>query len=427
MKLRLPTHKDVKNKTVLVRVDYNIPLKKVDQNWQIQDDRRVLNSLETIKFLQKNQAKIILVTHLGRPKGKPEPGLSSKPVAKYLTEKLGIKTTFINECVGDKVNQATNQLQPGDVLLLENLRFHIQEKKNDKKFAQELASLADIYINEAFSSSHRAHASMVGITNYLPSFAGFGLQKEVSTLHELMTKPKHPFYIIVGGAKISDKIGALENLLHVADGVLVGGGVANNFLKAEGIEIHKSYLQDTPADLKKKGINFVKQADDLIEETKTEKILKDGYIPLSKIIYPIDVVAAKSPESTQTQVIDLTHDMKDTPHDKDLMYLDIGPKTSKLYQELINQAGSVFWNGPMGYFEKTPFKAGTVQIAQTLAKSKATTIVGGGDTVDIVNDLNLINDFTFVSTAGGAGLVFLTGQELPALKPLTISTKKHYS
>ena len=422
MKLRLPTNLDVKNKKVLVRVDYNVPLKKTKDGWQVEDDQRIISSLETIKFLQKNHAKIILITHLGRPKGKFKIGLSSQPVAKYLTQKLGIKTNFINECVGAKVKQAINQLSAGDILLLENLRFHVQEKKNDKKFAKQLATLADIYINEAFSSSHRAHASTEGITHYLPSFAGFGLQKEISTLHKLMTEPKHPFLIIVGGAKISDKIGALENLLQIADGVLVGGAVANNFLKAQGIETHKSYLQDTPADLKKEGVNFIKLADELIQETKTEKILKDGYIPLSKIIYPVDVVAAASPDSTKTQIIDLTHDMKDSTHDKNLMYLDIGPKTIKLYQELISQAGSVFWNGPMGYFEKAPFKKGTIKIAQALAKSKAKTIAGGGDTVDAINDLNLKNDFTYVSTAGGASLVFLAGQKLRALKPLTIDT-----
>ncbi|MBU0576238.1 phosphoglycerate kinase [Patescibacteria group bacterium] len=427
MKLRLPTNLDVKNKTVLVRVDYNVPLKKVKNSWRVENDRRILASFETIKFLQKNHTKIILMTHLGRPKGKFEAGLSSEPVARYLTKNLNIKTSFVDDCIGEKVQTAIDQLPAGGILLLENLRFHPEEKKNDKKFARQLANLADVYINEAFSSSHRAHASTEGVTHYLPSFAGFNLQKEVLTLHKLMTQPDHPFFIIVGGAKISDKIDVLENLLQIADGVLVGGVVANNFLKAEGVEIHKSYLQDTPADLKKEGVNFVKLADELIEETKTEKILKDGYIPLPKILYPIDVIAAASPDSTQTQVIDLIHDMKDSTHDKNLMYLDIGPKTIKLYQELINQARTIFWNGPMGYFEKTPFRTGTVKIAQALAKANARTVAGGGDTVDLIADLKLEKDFTYISTAGGASLLFLAGQKLPALNPLTIGTRKHYS
>ena len=422
MKLRLPTANDVKNKTVLLRVDYNVPLKLKNGQYQVVDDRRIRVSLTTLNFLKKNQAKIILIAHLGRPSGQKKSSLSLKPIAEYLQKELGLEIIYIDDCIGKKINQAINQLQPGKILLLENVRFHAEEEKNDPEFSKKLAELADLYINEAFSVSHRAHASTEGVTHYLPSFAGFQFENEIKTLHELMTQPKHPFLIIIGGAKISDKIGALENLLDAADGILVGGAVANNFLKAENIEIHKSFLQDTPVDLKKQGINFVKLADDLIEETKTEKFLKDGYVPLPKIIYPLDVVAAKSPESTQTQIIDLTHDMQDTPHDKNLMYLDIGPKTTRLYQELISQAKSIFWNGPMGYFEKKPFEKGTVKIAKALASVSATTVVGGGDTVKAISDLKLDKEYTHVSTAGGAALVFLAGQDLPALKPLTIPT-----
>ena len=421
MKLRLPTVSDIKNKTVLVRVDYNVPLKKNGKKWQVKDDTRIEISLRTIKFLQRNNCKVILMSHLGRPGGKPNAKTSLKPIADHMTKRSKLPTLFVDDCVGNKVKLVVEQLKPGQVLLLENTRFHLEEKKNNLQFAKQLASLADVYINDAFSAAHRSHASTAGITKYLPSFAGFHLQMEVLTLTKLMTQPKRPFFAIVGGAKISDKIAVLEKLLEVADAVLVGGGVANNFLKAEGIEICKSYLQDVPADLKKEGIDYVGLANKLIEETKTEKILKDGYVPLPKILYPLDVVAATSPKSTKAQIIDLTNGKCDL-NDKNLMYLDIGPKTTRLYQELIAQAKSIFWNGPMGYFEKTPFKKGTAKIAKSLASSKAITIIGGGDTIRAISDLKLTKKYTHVSTAGGAGLLFLAGQELPALKPLTIPT-----
>ncbi|MBT3250045.1 MAG: phosphoglycerate kinase [Candidatus Pacebacteria bacterium] len=425
MKLRLPKVSDVRNKTVLVRVDYNVPLKLIDGKYQVAGDRRLKASLETINFLKKNQAKIILMTHVGRPGGKPDQKFSSKPIADYMTQELQIPTLWVDDCIGESAKIIVDKMKSGEVLLLENTRFYAEEKKNDLRFAKKMAALADVYINDAFSNSHRNHASMVGVTKYLPSFAGFHLQIEVKTLLKLMTNPQRPFFAVVGGAKISDKIAVLEKLLKVADAVLVGGGVANNFLKAEDIEIYKSYLQDAPADLKKEGVDYVKLADKLIEETKNYKILKDGYVPLPKIIYPLDVVAAASPESTKTQIIDLTNGETDQIDNKDLMYLDIGPKTTRLYQELITQAKSVFWNGPMGYFEKEPFKKGTTGIAKSLAAAttnKTTTVIGGGDTIKTIADLGLAEKYTYVSTAGGAGLLFLAGQDLPALKPLTVTT-----
>lgn len=425
MKLRLPKASDVRNKTVLVRVDFNVPLKIIDDKHQVVGDRRLKSALETIHFLKKNNAKTVLMSHVGRPNGKPNPKFSSQPIAQYLTQSLDVPTSWINNCVGQKVQAAIKQLNFGDVLLLENTRFYKEEKENDANFSKKLATLADVYINDAFSASHREHASTTGVTKYLPSFAGFHLQTEVEMLSQLMTNPPRPFFAVVGGAKISDKIAVLEKLLEVADAVLVGGGVANNFLKAEGIEVYKSYLQDAPADLKKEGVDYVKLADRLIEETKSEKILKDGYVPLPKILYPLDVVAADSPESVKTQIIDLTNGMTDQIDDQNLMYLDIGPKTTRLYQELIAQAKSVFWNGPMGCFEQQPFQAGTKGIAKAMATATTTgttTIVGGGDTIKTIADLKLDGKYSYISTAGGAGLLFLAGQELPALKPLTIAT-----
>jgi 3-phosphoglycerate kinase len=421
VQLRTSSAQDVAGKTVLVRVDYNVPLEEKNGRLVVADDRRIEASLETIQFLLKNKAKVVLVSHLGRPENK-ESKFSLRPVAEYIQQKFKLPLTFINQTIGDVAMTAADELQPGTILLLENVRFHEQEEQNDPQFAQNLASLADAYINEAFSAAHRAHASTEGVTRYLPSFAGFNLAKEVEILTKLLTEPQRPFYIIVGGAKISDKVGALTNLAKIADAVLVGGGVANNFLKAEGLEIHHSYLQDVPADLKKEGVDYVAVADDLIESSKTERILIGGHIPLPKIIYPIDVIAAQSPDSTNTRIVDLTHDAQDKPDeqdpDKNLMYLDIGPKTVQLFSELIAQAGSVFWNGPMGYFEKMPFQNGTKTIAQSIAASTATTVIGGGDTVAAVEELGLEKQFTYISTAGGAGLEFLSGVILPGIKPL---------
>lgn len=425
MKLYSPQPKDVHHKTVLVRVDYNVPLKKQGTDYQVEDDRRIKASLPTIKFLQQNEAKIVLMSHLGRPGGKKEAKFSLGSVATYMNQELGLPVEFMADCVGQKVRSQVEQLQSGQILLLENTRFHQGEKKNDSQFAQELASVAEVFINDAFSSSHRQHASTVGVTKYLPSFAGLQLQEEVSVLHQLMTQPQRPFIAVIGGAKISDKIAALEKLLQVADAVLVGGGVANNFLKAEGIEVYKSYLQDVPTDLTKEGVDYVQLADQLIEDTKNEKILKDGYVPLPKILYPIDVVAAEAPESTQTQVVDLINqDQQLTTLNDDLMYLDIGPKTTRLFQELIKQAQTVFWNGPLGYFEQTAFRQGTAQVAQAIAQAQATTLIGGGDTLSAVKLVsqekgeNLFDDYSYVSTAGGASLAYLAGEKMPALEPL---------
>lgn len=418
MSITIPKPKNIRQKTVLMRVDYNVPLKKQGSKLVVADDRRIQNSLRTLKFLLDNQAKVIIISHLGRPKDVYDQQYSLEPVACYLRKNLHLPVNFIHDCIGETVETAVEELQPSQALLLENLRFYPEEKKNDPAFAKKLANLAEIYINEAFSNSHRDHASMTSTAKLLPHYAGMSLKNEVDNLGKLLEKPKHPFVIIIGGAKISDKVEAVKHLSKIADIVLVGGGVANNFLKAEGIEIHKSYLQDTPADLKKQGINYVKFADQLIETNKTEKLLMDGYIPLPKILYPIDVIAAKSPDNSTTETINLTHDCQDTSHDQNLMYLDIGPKTIKLFQEIILEAATVFWNGPMGMFEKKLFSRGTEEVARAIAKSSATTILGGGDTLRAINQYKLEDRFDYVSAAGGAALDFLAGKKLPGLEML---------
>lgn len=426
MTIHTPQANDVAAKTVLVRVDYNVPLKEGGGFWQIADDQRIKASIKTIEFLVENKAKIILMSHLGRPKSTKDKKFSLKPVADYLKYQLKLDIKFAPDCIGQVAQTAAQALKPSQILLLENLRFHAEEKQNDKNFASQLASLAQVYINEAFSNSHRAHASMVGVPALLPHFAGFALKNEVENLKNLMISPKRPFVVVIGGAKISDKVEAVKNLSRLADIILVGGGVANNFLKADGIEVHKSFLQDVSSDLNKKNIDYVKVADKLMTKNRTEKILKDGYIPLPKILYPTDVIAAKPavmanknpnvPAVEETQLIDLYKDYKDTPDDEDLMYLDIGPKTIRLYQEVIMQAGTIFWNGPMGVFEKNVFSRGTSEIARTIAKSGAMTVLGGGDTIAAIKKFGLNDRYDYVSAAGGASLDLLAGKKLPGLE-----------
>lgn len=420
MQLILPKISDVKNKTVLVRVDYNVPLKKDDSGvYQVTNDERITASLNTLNFLIKNDAKIVLMSHLGRPQSQKDTKYSLRPVAQYMKNKLGLPVVFSKYTKGKEAQKEIFLAKNGEIVLLENIRFDSGEQENDSKFANELAKLADVYINEAFSTSHRAHASIVGVPKKLPSFAGFALEKEVSTFAKMMDEPKRPLVIILGGAKISDKVGAIEHLAKIADIVLVGGAVANSFLKAEGLDIYKSFIEDAPADLKKKNINYTDVATTLIEEHRTEKMLMDGYIPLPKIVYPIDVVAGYSLEEknkNKTEIIDLTKE--NGHHDKNLLYLDIGPNTIKLYQEIILHAQTIFWNGPMGVWENILFSNGSKKIAASVALANATTIIGGGDTISCVAHFGLEKQFSYVSAAGGAALDFLSGKKLPGLIPL---------
>ncbi len=436
MPLRLPSPIDITGKTVLLRVDFNVPL---DERGKIIDDRRIRAASETIDFLRQNQAKIVLLAHFGRPEpGQDNGKYSLKPIADYCATTLGWPIAFASDCIGEIAQQAVKALQPGQVVLLENLRFHQEEEANDASFAAELAKLGQIYINDAFSVSHRAHTSTAALAKKLPAFAGFALAKEVEALTLVRDNPIRPLVVVIGGAKISDKVEAVVNLAHKADIVLIGGGVANNFLKAEGLEIHKSYLQDAPADLKKKGIDYVHVAADLLKDERTNHIWLNDYIPLPKILYPLDVVAAQSPDASadQTETLDLTHDMLDTPNDRDLMYLDIGPKTIKLFSELIASAGTVFWNGPLGMYEKPPFATGTREIAGAVAARSGTptsngqtaqTIIGGGDTVAAIESFGLGEKMSYLSMAGGASLEFLAGKELPGLADLTISSQMTYT
>lgn len=427
MELRHLTPTVITGKTVIVRVDFNVPLEKKGPQGHptVADDNRLRQALETIIFLRDRQAKVLLISHLGRPKNQPDQRLSLKPIVPALEELLHSPVSFISDCVGSEVKSQVNNLQPGQVAILENLRFHPGEKENDPDFSRQLAELADIYVNEAFSTSHRAHASVLGISKYLPSYAGFAFIKEVETFNQLMTAPQRPFVMVIGGAKISDKVAAVEHLTKIADAVLVGGGVANNFLKAEGFEIANSYLQDAPADLKKQGVDYVEVAEELIEETKQNRMMIDGYIPLPKIIYPTDVIAAETMDSHKGELVELVNaddDEMSKQRKNKLMYLDIGPKTTKLFIEVLLQAGTIFWNGPMGVFENKAFAEGTKAIAMAIAKSGATTVLGGGDTIAAVRANKLEGRYDYISAAGGAALDYLSGKMLPGVEPLLTKT-----
>lgn len=383
---------DLAGKGVFVRADFNVPL---DENGVITDDTRIQAALPTINYLRQNGAKVILASHLGRPKNGVDPQLRLDPVAQRLSELLGIPVKKVAECIGPEVNAAVEQLQPGQVLLLENLRFHPEEKKNDPEFAQELASLADYYVNDAFGTAHRAHASTVGVARLLPAAAGFLLEREINVLERALAEPKRPFVVILGGKKVADKIGVIRNMLTKVDTLLIGGGMSYTFLKAQGYEVGQSVV-DTES------LDFAKEMLALAQERGV------------KVILPEDVVAADAfAADARTQVVSID----EIP--AAWQGLDIGPKTSARFTEVVQEAGLVIWNGPLGVFELDPFAQGTKVLAEALANSSAESIIGGGDTAAAVALLGLSDRMSHVSTGGGATLEFLEGKVLPGIAALT--------
>ena len=383
---------DVKGKKVLVRVDFNVPLSK-EEKGKIADDARIKAAIPTINYLSENGAKVILMSHLGRPKGEANPEFSLKPVADYLANEYKDKFTFIPSdlVVDEKVKEEVNKLEDGQIALLENTRYRKEETKNGEDFAKELASLADLYVNDAFGTSHRAHASNVGVASILPSAVGFLIEKEIEVMGKALEAPDHPFVSILGGAKVSDKIGVIENLITKVDTILIGGGMAYTFLKAMGKEIGKSLLEEDKMDLSL----------ELIEKAKANGV---------EILLPVDVVIADKIEAgVATEIVDIDN----IPVDKEA--LDIGPKTAKLFADKIKDAKTVVWNGPMGVFEIKEFSNGTNEVAKALAESDAVTIVGGGDSALAIEMAGLKDKITHVSTGGGASLEFLEGKELPGI------------
>ena len=386
---------DVKGKKVLVRVDFNVPLSK-ENNEEIADDTRIKAALPTIDYLLENDAKVILMSHLGRPKGEAKPEFALKPVADWLENHYKDKFHYFPspEVVDDKVKEEVANLKDGEVCLIENTRYVAGETKNDPEFAKKLASLADLYVNDAFGTSHRAHASNVGVASILPSAVGFLIEKEIDVMGKALEAPEHPFVSILGGAKVSDKIGVIENLITKVDTILIGGGMAYTFLKAQGKEIGKSLLEEDKMDL---SLELIKKA----EENNVE------------ILLPVDVVIADEIKSgVETEVVDIDS----IPEDKEA--LDIGPKTAELFASKIKNAKTVVWNGPMGVFEVKEFANGTNKVAEALAESDAITIVGGGDSALAIELAGLKDKITHVSTGGGASLEFLEGKDLPGISSI---------
>lgn len=382
---------DVAGKKVLVRVDFNVPL---NDKGEITDDTRITASLPTIQYLLEQKAAVILMAHLGRPKGQVKPELSLAPVAKHLGKLLGKKILFAPDCVGEAAQAAASKLKPGHILLLENLRFHKEEEKNDMEFAEKLASLADLYVNDGFGVSHRAHASVEGVTHFLPAAAGFLLEKEIQYVGQAVTNPLHPFVAIIGGAKVSDKIGVISNLLDKVDTLLIGGGMANTFLAAQGYKMGKSLVEEDKMDLAK----------ELLAKAKKNKV---------NMLLPTDLVMAAAFAPDAEHVTEKVKNLNQA-----YMALDIGAETSKAYAEALADAKMIVWNGPMGVFEMDAFCKGTEAVAKAVAKSRATSIVGGGDSVAAIEKLGLAKRITHISTGGGASLEYLEGKVLPGVAAL---------
>lgn len=383
---------DVKGKKVLVRVDYNVPL---SEDGKVRDDTRIKATLPTLKYLVGQGAKTILISHLGRPKGKVDPAVRLDPVARALSSLLGQEVKKVDKTITDEVKKAVSELKEGEVLLLENIRFNPGETTNDPEFARELASLADIYVNDAFGTAHRAHASTVGVTAFLPSVAGLLLEKELENLSRLLEAPVSPFCAVLGGNKVSDKIGVIKNFLKLVDCLILGGGMCFTFLKAKGFSVGNSIVQE----------DFLGEAKALLEEASSNGC---------QLLLPFDVVIAKEidPEA-ETKVVQVKDGIPEGWRG-----LDIGPETAEKYSEIIKGAKTVFWNGPMGVFEVEKFANGTRKICEALIANKGVTIVGGGDSDAALRRFASEDQVTFVSTGGGACLKFLEGTPLPGVEAL---------
>jgi len=382
---------NVNGKRVLVRCDFNVPL---DENKNITDENRIMGALPTIKYLMENNAKVILCSHLGRPKGEFNEKYSLKPVAKRLSELLGKEVKIADDVIGESAKALAASVKEGEVVMIENVRYHKEEEKNDPEFSKELASMAEIYVNDAFGTAHRAHASTAGVADYLPAVCGYLIQKEIEIMGKALSDPARPFVAILGGAKVSDKIGVIENLLEKVDYLIIGGGMAYTFLKAKGYEIGTSICENEKLELATK----------LMETAKAKGV---------ELLLPLENVVAKE--------FNADAEMKVVPSDAipaDYMGMDIGPKSVELFSSVIKKAKTVIWNGPMGVFEFPRFAEGTKAVAKALAESDAITIIGGGDSAAAVEQLGFGSKMTHISTGGGASLEFLEGIELPGIAAL---------
>ena len=383
---------DVQGKRVFLRVDFNVPL---DDSGNITDASRIIKELPTIKYLISHGARLIICTHLGRPKGEPNPRLSTIVIAKYLVGVLHCKIKFSPNAVGDEAQKMADELQDGEVMVLENIRFYKEEEENSPLFANKLAQLADIYVNDAFGTAHRKHASIYGVAKLLPNALGFLMGNEINTISSILEKPEYPFVAILGGAKVSDKLAVVHNLIKLCDTVLIGGGMAYTFLKAKGVNIGKSLYEEQ-----------------CLEDANS--ILKEAQENNKEIILPVDHIASTilSPNASVIKIP--TQDIPES-----LVGLDIGKKTTKIFIKKIKQARTIIWNGPMGVFEYEAFKNGTKKIAKAVAKNKGKTIVGGGDSIAALHALKLDKDIYHISTGGGASLKLIAGESLPGVEVIS--------
>ena len=382
---------DVKGKKVLVRCDFNVPM---DEDKNITDNRRIVAALDTIKYLLEQNCKVILCSHLGRPKGEVNPKYSLAPVAKELSRLLGKEVKLAEDVVGESAKALTSNMSEGEIVLLENVRYEAGEEKNDEELSKKFASLAEIYVNDAFGTAHRAHSSTTGVASFLPAVSGFLIEKELKFLGSALENPERPFVAILGGAKVSDKIGVIDNLLEKVDTLIIGGGMAYTFFKAMGYEVGKSLCEVDKLDLAKS----------LMEKAKAKGV---------KLMLPVDNRVGKEfSNDTESKFVNST----EIPADWE--GLDIGPKTIEMYSEELRNAKTVVWNGPLGAFEMEQFAEGTNSIARILADVEATTIVGGGDSAAAVEKVGLADKFTHISTGGGASLEFLEGKKLPGIEAL---------
>ena len=383
---------DVTGKKVLVRCDFNVPL---DENGNITDTKRIDEAMKTINYLVSHKAKVILCSHLGRPKGEVNMKYSLKPVAAYLSKKLGFDVKMASDVVGDSAKAIAADLKDGEVELLENVRFEKGETKNDPELAKAMASLAEIYVNDAFGTAHRAHASTAGVADYLPAVCGYLIQKEISVMGTALSNPKRPFVAILGGAKVSDKIGVINNLLEKVDTLIIGGGMAYTFLKAQGYEIGKSLCDDTKIDYCK----------EMMAKAQEKGV---------KMLLPVDTACVKDfPDPIDAEVETKIVPVSAIP--ADMEGCDIGPETMKLFADAVKASKTVVWNGPMGVFENPTLAAGTLAVAKAMAESEATTVIGGGDSAAAVQQMGLGDKMTHISTGGGASLEYLEGKELPGI------------
>ncbi len=386
---------DLKGKTVLMRADFNVPI----TNGKITDDNRIVQALDTIKYILGKGAKLVLTSHLGRPGGSPDPEFSLKPVAEHLATLIDQKVHFAPDCIGQDAENVVANANRGEVVLLENVRFHAGEKKNDPEFSKQLAAHADLFVNDAFGSSHRAHSSVAGVTEFLkPSVSGFLLEKEIAYLNDSVNNPTRPFVAILGGAKVSDKIGVIENLLDKVDSIIIGGGMTYTFYKAKGLPIGDSLVEEDKIEL----------AGELISKAREKGI---------DLLLPVDSVVAKEFKNDAENKI-----VGEDGIEEGWMALDIGPKSVKLFSERILDAKTIVWNGPMGVFEMESFSEGTFKVAEALAEATsqgAVTIIGGGDSASAIKEAGLEHKVSHVSTGGGASLEFLEGKELPGVAALS--------